>query len=246
MPSLQPTLQGELSSQAFAGVLAHLVAQRETGLLGCSFPPVQKVIYLKDGVPEFVSSNLAGELLGEYLVTRGVIRRNELDMALAAMTEFGGRLGDMLVTLGLLDLPDIVKLIGEQRKSRIVELFRWRKGHFEFFAGMDPPAETDLERLDPSQLLAEGMQSGYDDDEVMAILRQGDRIAPGPDAGTKLCDLDLPPSYHEVLASVKEPVRVFKLLLQYDRRGPRAGSEARRALVFGLQAGLLAWVREPG
>ena len=51
-----------------------------------------------------VSSNNASELLGEFLVRRGVISRDELDFALAVLPRYGGRMGDTLISLGLVAL----------------------------------------------------------------------------------------------------------------------------------------------
>ena len=89
---------------------------------------VRKEIYLKDGAPVFVTSNVAGELLGEQLVTKGVIKREELDFALAVMPRFKGRLGDTLNALGLLDPVQLFRHIAEQARDKLLDVFTWVRG----------------------------------------------------------------------------------------------------------------------
>ena len=61
-----------------------------------------------DGAPEYVTSNVGHELLGEYLVRNGTCMRMEVDMALAVLPKYGGRLGDALVSLEDIGRPAIV------------------------------------------------------------------------------------------------------------------------------------------
>ena len=56
----------------------------------------RKELYFVRGKLHHVASNNASELLGEYLVRRGMISRDELDFALAVLPRYGGRMGDTL------------------------------------------------------------------------------------------------------------------------------------------------------
>src|SRR5580704_15705311 len=92
----------------------------------------KKKIYLVEGVPEFVASTDKHELLGEHLIARGQVLRMEVDMALAILPRFGGRLGDALVGLGVLRPIELFRAIHDQTQTRFVEIFRWRTGEFGF------------------------------------------------------------------------------------------------------------------
>src|SRR5688500_8785027 len=83
-------------------VLYRMTAHRHTGLLVAKVGGIVKEIYFRDGMPEYVSSNMSSELFGNYLVQQGVLSSGELAMALAMMPHYGGKLGDTLVGLGLL------------------------------------------------------------------------------------------------------------------------------------------------
>jgi len=153
----EPTARYTLEDAGFVQALASLVLVGETGLLLCEQGGARKEVYLADGVPEFVSSNLAGELLGEFLVGRGLLTRGELDMALAVMPRFEGRLGDTLVALGLVDPVHLFQHIAGQVREKLIDLFLWSSGEAAFYRGVPPPSSGFPLGLDPWQIVDEGI-----------------------------------------------------------------------------------------
>ncbi|MBC7172335.1 MAG: serine/threonine protein kinase, partial [Polyangiaceae bacterium] len=99
----QAVRRGRLEGARLLPVFFSLVHGHETGVLhlwasGRGGEEVRrKKIYFVDGRPEFVASTDRRELLGEFLVARGYCLRMEVDMALALLPRYGGRLGDALV-----------------------------------------------------------------------------------------------------------------------------------------------------
>ena len=154
--------------------LAEIAKQRETGLLLCEHGGIRKEVYVSRGAPQFVTSNLAGELLGEYLVKHAVITRGELDMALAVMPRFEGRLGDTLVHLGLVDAMQLFQHIAEQVRTKLLDLFLWQGGTAAFYRDVAPPDSGFPLGLDPWAILLEGIkrraERGLDDDMLVGRL----------------------------------------------------------------------------
>src|SRR4029077_9835009 len=99
----------------------------------------RKDLYFVQGKLHHVASNNAGELLGEYLVRRAMISRDELDFALAVLPRYGGRMGDTLISLGLVASLEIFRAIRDQGRDRVVHLFQWRTGRLAFFADQTAP-----------------------------------------------------------------------------------------------------------
>jgi serine/threonine-protein kinase len=158
-PSATP-MPDEALSLADGGIvnaLARAALRKDTGLWLCEIGEVRKEIYLDAGVPAFVTSNLAGELLGEYLVTHGVILRGELDMALAVMPRFEGRLGDTLTALGLVEPVHLFQHIGAQVKEKLLDLFVWSSGRASFYRGVRPPQSGFPLGLDAWEVLSTGI-----------------------------------------------------------------------------------------
>jgi hypothetical protein len=115
---------------------------RATGLLVVAVGGIKKEIYVRDGQPEYVSSNVTSELFGNYLVAKGVLSDGELAMALAMMPHYGGKLGDTLVGLGLLKPLEVFRHLTRQVRSKIVDVCTWNRGGFGWYSGLENPREA--------------------------------------------------------------------------------------------------------
>jgi eukaryotic-like serine/threonine-protein kinase len=131
----EPDDSGDLSVTPALRVLCRLAVGRATGLLALTAGAVRKQIYFVDGRPEYVSSNVASELFGEYLVSQKVLSDGELAMALAMMPHYGGKLGDTLVGLGLLKPLDVFRLLTRQVREKLVDVCTWSQGGFAWYDG---------------------------------------------------------------------------------------------------------------
>ena len=231
-------LHGRFDQEGPVSVFCRLATARETGLLVLESGPVVKEVYLVEGRPEHVMSNLAGEMLGEFLVNRKVISRGELDMALAILPRFNGKLGDTLSSLGLLEPLQLLRHITEQVKAKLLDLFRWRRGTFTFQRGVHPPAGGFPLGIDPFQLIVEGVAFGYTNLEMTALRPswEGRRIAPTSSYGPGLFALPLPPAWARVLDAAGQGGTLREVM---ERAGTDAG-EALRAIFLGLESGLLS------
>lgn len=168
----EPDGSFRLEAGGFVQALAMLVMGEETGLLLCEQGGVRKELYVLRGAPTFVTSNLASELLGEFLVARGVISRGELDMALAVLPRFEGRLGDTLAALGLVEPVHLFQHIAWQVREKLLDLFAWVGGRASLWRGVQAPQSGFPLGLDPWSILEEGIARriahGLDDDIVTA------------------------------------------------------------------------------
>lgn len=131
-----PDRRGLLQDEPVGRVFAKLSAARETGLVVFDCDATRKEVYLSEGSPVYASSNVHGELLGEYLVSKGVISRMELEMALAVLPKYQGHIGDTLVALELVDPLTLFEHITEQVRRKILDLFHWKRGEWSFYRGV--------------------------------------------------------------------------------------------------------------
>jgi serine/threonine-protein kinase len=238
-PAEADRIDGSFEQQTAVSVFCRLATGGETGLLVVQSGPVVKEVYFVRGRPEHVMSNLAGEMLGEFLVSRKVITRGELQMALAILPRFDGKLGDTLASLGLLQPLDLLRHITEQVKAKLLDLFRWRRGTFRFERGITPPAGGFPLGIDPFELIVEGVGFGYPNQEILAqrTAWEGRRIEPTSSYGPGLFALPLPPMWAAVLDSASTPGTLRDIL---ERSGAHDTAEAMRALFLGVEAGLLS------
>lgn len=134
--------RGLITPGSLLSLVHRITSDRETGVLHLWDGQRRKKVYFVDGRPDFVASTVKKEMLGEYLVARGVCLRMEVDMALALLPRYGGRLGDALVGLGVLRPVELFKAVSGQVRERYLEIFHWHAGQWAFRAGVRSQEET--------------------------------------------------------------------------------------------------------
>jgi len=155
--SVEPPVYGDLEVTSPTRLFSRLAVERETGLVVVECGGVMKEVYLVGGAPEFVTSNVAHELLGEYLTSQGVLSRGELAMALAMMPRFGGKLGDTLVGLGLMRPLDVFRHLTKQVRTKLVEIFSWTRGRYRWERNRINTREAFPLGLDAFEIIGEGV-----------------------------------------------------------------------------------------
>ncbi|HEX4450611.1 MAG TPA: protein kinase [Kofleriaceae bacterium] len=158
-----PDDAGDFSLTSPLRVLFRLMTARATGLLVVAVGGIKKEIYVRDGQPEYVSSNVASELFGNYLVTKGVLSDGELAMALAMMPHYGGKLGDTLVGLGLLKPLEVFRHLTRQVRTKIIDVCTWNKGGFAWYQGRENPREAFPLDFNAFEILGAGAMALSDD-----------------------------------------------------------------------------------
>jgi eukaryotic-like serine/threonine-protein kinase len=168
-----PDDAGEFALTSPLRVLFRLMTARSTGLLLVAVGGIKKEIYVRDGQPEYVSSNVASELFGNYLVTKGVLSDGELAMALAMMPHYGGKLGDTLVGLGLLKPLEVFRHLTRQVRTKIIDVCTWNKGGFAWYQGRENPREAFPLDFNAFEILGAGAMALSDDVTDSWIAKHG-------------------------------------------------------------------------
>jgi eukaryotic-like serine/threonine-protein kinase len=160
---------GDLGTISPMRIFANLTIAGESGLLrferdaepsdGESAEVEVKEVFLASGSPESVSSTVAGERFGAYLVSRGILRAAELDTAIEMLSHFSGKLGDTLVGLGLMRPLEVFRQLSQQVRDRVIDLFRWSRGTFAFFRGVSNPQDSFPLGLDGFEILGAGVMA---------------------------------------------------------------------------------------
>jgi serine/threonine-protein kinase len=154
--SVVPSLEGLLRDLPPMALLCHLALNQRGGRLLLQAGDVIKEAYLEQGHPVFVRSNVMAERLGEYLVTRRVISRDELQRALGVMPHFGGRLGDTLIGLGLMQPMDAVRYLAAQVRDKLVDVCTWRDGTYRWYESEQNPWPAVALHLDSYEIIGRG------------------------------------------------------------------------------------------
>jgi serine/threonine protein kinase len=254
-----PEFVDEVSIESLATVLLRVMESEATGVLFAEGPseskrpgrinaPMggeggRKDLYFLNGKLHHVASNNASELLGEYLVRRKMISRDELDFALAVLPRYGGRMGDTLISLGLVASLDIFRAIRDQGHDRIVHLFQWRTGKLAFFTGQTAPhVEFPLD-LEVVPLVVAGVEAVESNDGSLAKwrARYDDVIGRSPLASARMRSAAWPPLYARVLDLVAKPRPLREVLSLVAKAETTTANEVLRALSILFMAKLVSW-----
>lgn len=249
-----PDYQVLLRDTSMLEVLAHMRERGETGAMfvtratgggGSS----RKEIYLSQGRLLHVASSEREELLGEYLVRRGRLTREQLDTALGQLSRYGGRLGDTLIGLGFVDAVDVFRAIRDQGRDRVAALCGWSDGLVMFYRGT-PPGRVEFPLdLDLASAIMAGMIVSSKG-EPRNLLGRGDaRVSAGPRAALTRDPRErgaAPASLQYVLTLLGEQLGVDQVLERILAFRP--GREARaigykEACAALLTARLLGWAK---
>jgi hypothetical protein len=158
-PKRPPDSAGEISVITPMRFFCGLALANETGLLHFALRGAEKEIFLVGGAPESVSSSDGGERFGEYLVGRGVLGAADLELALSMLPHYNGKLGDTFVALGMLRPLDVFRLLSEQVRDRVIDVFAWTEGTFAFYRGVTNRQESFPLGLDTFEILGAGVVS---------------------------------------------------------------------------------------
>lgn len=234
----QAEKQGQLRAATLLPVVYDIVARQETGVLHLWQRNRRKKIYFVSGRPEFVASTDKSELLGEHLVATGRCLRMEIEMALALLPKYGGRLGDALVGLGILRPVELFRAITDQVRGRLMESFRWRRGEWAFVRGARSHEETFPLGQDPYELLRDAATEAHleEIESVLDPLRERvvERCKDGPPLGAFRLD----PVWESVLESVSGDATLGGLVAREANSGADL-EPVYRALYLGLACGLV-------
>jgi serine/threonine-protein kinase len=249
-----PDFSDDVSASALVKILMRVAESAATGVLFAEGPTEsrrlsapegtagRKELYFVNGRLHHVASNNASELLGEYLVRRHVISREELDFALAVLPRYGGRMGDTLIALGLVGSLDIFRAIRDQGRDRLVDLFQWRVGSLTFYAGQTAPhVEFPLDLELPALVIA-GLEAAHPGEAPLMQWR--DRldvaVAPGAASAPPIRAAAWPPPARRLLEVVDHPMPIRQVLATLARE-PATGSanDVLRALEVLVAAKML-------
>ncbi len=247
-----PDYRAILSETPMLGVLAHMRCHRETGALFVTRSEEEiekrKEIYLLDGRLHHVASSERAELLGEYLVRRGALQRRQLEAALNIISRYGGRLGDTLISMGLVEPMDLFRAIRDQGRDRVAALCGWASGHAIFYRGTQPghvefPLDLDLSApmMAGAVVVAEGDLRSLlpADDELVLSGARSRHTADARERGTAPSSLQMLADLHHERLTIGEVVA--RLTARRAGRGARTIGE-REALAALVVARRIDWI----
>ena len=150
-------IQGNLSTMSVSDLLQFLAVSRKTGMLRFDRAKIVKQIYFEDGLIVGANSNDPKEYLGQLLIHYAKLDEAQLKTALEIQRESGGRLGEILVSTGVLPQEEVLQILRIRTLDIIYELFLWQDAHFELYDNERPPDFFVRIEVQPTKVIMDGV-----------------------------------------------------------------------------------------
>ncbi len=167
-----PDLAGALMTQSLCGLFHWLAETREDGRLDLIREPVRKAVFFEEGHPVFATSNIESERFGEFLVAQGELSRAQHAEVLDFAARKGMRFTEALLALDVCTPNRLFTSLGAQVRDRILDLFTWTSGTFEFYHDSKPLDPVLPLNLRSHTLIHEGVQERLPLGIVRRVMRE--------------------------------------------------------------------------
>jgi Domain of unknown function (DUF4388) len=153
-------LAGTLKDFGIADILQLIAQQQKTGVLHLRSKDQEVKVGFVDGA--IVSAESATkkkrDLFGHLLVRAELITEGQLEMALETQKRSLQRLGDCLISQGVLTKDQYRRMAQLQFNETLYRLFTWKSGTYEFEQGPVHHDTHDLEPVRAESVLMEGFR----------------------------------------------------------------------------------------
>jgi tetratricopeptide (TPR) repeat protein len=126
---------GDLGQISFPVLLAALARARRTAVLELVRKPVEKKVFVVEGVPVDCRSNLVHETFGRFLVSQGKLAEPDFDSALAESFRRDLPIGEILLERRLLGPEELFRQLQQSLARKLLDGFTWREGTFRLLPG---------------------------------------------------------------------------------------------------------------
>ncbi|ACG73120.1 response regulator receiver protein [Anaeromyxobacter sp. K] len=229
-PEPAPASAGELSATRVPRLLVALHVGQASGALTLTRGPVRRIVVVERGAPVYAASNVAAERFGAVAVRRGAVTAERLE-ALRRAAPPGARTSDLLVEAGVITPDQRVELLTGLVRAVAWSTFEWRDGTYAFQHGRPPAGRVPL-RLDPAEVILDGIRRTASPERLREDLPGAAHLAPVPDPAFELYALRLRPEEARLLALADGTKSVDDLLrlTELPARDARAFLAACRTL----------------
>ncbi|KAA3630782.1 MAG: DUF4388 domain-containing protein [Calditrichaeota bacterium] len=178
------SLAGNLKTVSFPDILQLLATGKKTGILEIKTSTRQKEVAFKSGNIIYASSvNSSEDLLGNMLLHRGRITKDELNRAIQMHKQTGRQLGTTLIDMNLFEKEEIGECLRLQIEEIVYNLFSWQSGDFYFHENEKPKKAPFLIELNTMNVIMEGTRRIDEWIEIQKVLPPDDvmlGLSPSP------------------------------------------------------------------
>lgn len=126
-------MAGDIAAVGLLSLMNLFGQNRETGRLVLKRDHIERVVMMHNGDVASIGSNLPGDRLGAFLVRMGKVAEPDLKAAQRDAEKAGKRIGQALLSKGLIDAHELWSAIQEQITELFADVVNWTEGSFTLY-----------------------------------------------------------------------------------------------------------------
>lgn len=211
-------LNGSLRHYPLSDILIGLQRTLKTGVLDIRQDSLNKKVYIKNGNMIFATSNQDKDRLGDMLLKRRKISKEQYAKAAERKKKTGERYAAILVDLGFLEPPELISSVMFQAEMIIRSLFTLQDADFEFKEGSFPSKDVIKLKLSAANLIYRELKKTANVELLTEYLLDS-TLDFSPDPLNLFQDIKLSRRDREIISSVdgKTSIRNITELLPYKK-----------------------------
>lgn len=207
-------LSGQLETMPPTDILQWAATGHKTGLLVVEGPRFTKRVLFQKGLVSALISDDPAEQLGAYLVGWRYLDGEALQQLLEEQRKLGTMLGEELVRRGVLNREELRRVLVVKTEESMFDLLTWREGEFSFLEEARPRREFEGLGVSVDHFLLEGIRQEEERKQFAAVIPDSTHVPslarqPAADPGTD----DVRRIFEAVdgLRSIREVARACRL-----------------------------------
>lgn len=126
-------MAGDVAAVGLLSMMNLFGQNRETGRLVLKKNQIERVVLMHNGDVASIGSNLPGDRLGAFLVRMGKVKEADLEAAQREAERTNKRIGQALLSKGLIDAHELWSAIQEQITELFSDVVQWTDGSFTLY-----------------------------------------------------------------------------------------------------------------
>jgi hypothetical protein len=130
---MKPVAEGNFSKTPFAHILIYLLERKMSGTLDIRHEKAKVRVYVRDGKPAKVQTNVKKRELGHVLLLLKAVTEAQLAEAQKQIETTGGLVGQTLIEMGHIDIDTLVIGLRRQMLLKLTDVFALNTGDYAFY-----------------------------------------------------------------------------------------------------------------
>lgn len=216
-----PSTRGSIENIPFARLLGDFYAARASGALMLRRSAMKKIVYLKEGIPVYVKSNLVSECLGRVMVRDRLISEKECEQSVERLKREKRKQGQILIEMGAISQHNLDYGLERQMEIKLHDLFSWLEGKYLFTEAREHEGPEVALSMAPTEMIHDGVRRTMSADRVYRDLSRIESmlLAPSDDPTFRYQAIQLEPRAEKVLDAIdgSRTLREVLDLADFDR-----------------------------